>query len=72
MPLFKTVRELEGRPQKALTMVKDKQGEKHSQLHELITCWEEHFKIYLNTSFPHDPNAVNDISGALPGEMTPN
>ena len=59
--LFKTVRELEGWPRKSLTMVKDKQGQKHSQLHEVMLCWEEHFKMQLNTAFPHDPDAVLDI-----------
>jgi hypothetical protein len=59
--LFKTVRELEGRPKKSLTMVKDKQGKKHSQLNEVMLCWEEHFKVHLNTAFPHDPDAVLDI-----------
>ena len=40
--LFKTVRELEDRPRKPITMVKDKHGNKHSQLNEVMDCWEEH------------------------------
>ena len=59
--LFKTVRELEGHKRKSLTMVKDRQGKKHSQLHEVMVCWEDHFKMHLNTAFPHDPDAILEI-----------
>ena len=55
--LFKTERELEGRQRKSLTMVKDRQGKKHSKLHEVMVCWEEHFKMHLNTGIPHDPDS---------------
>ena len=55
--LFKTVRELEGRPRKSLKMVKDKQGQKHNQPDEVMLCWEEHFRY----TFPHDTDAVLDI-----------
>jgi hypothetical protein len=43
-------------------MVKDKQGTKHSQLNEVMKCWEEHFKTHLNTAFPHVPEALSDIT----------
>ena len=59
--LFKTERELEGRQRKSLTMVKDRQGKKHSKLHEVMVCWEEHFKMHLNTGIPHDPDAILQI-----------
>ena len=29
---------------------------------EVMFFWEEHFKIHLNTTFPHDPDAVLDIT----------
>ena len=59
--LFRTVRELEGKPKKALALAKDKKGNLHSQINKVLQCWEEHFKIHLNSTFQHDPAAINDI-----------
>ena len=36
-------------------------GNKHSQLNEVMECWEEHFKTHLKTAFPHDSEAFHDI-----------
>jgi len=44
---LKTVREIEGHPRKALTMAQDQQGEKHGELHEVMTCWEEHLFFFF-------------------------
>jgi len=47
------VREIEGHPRKALTMAQDQQGEKHGELHEVMTCWEEHlFFFFFLKSLP--------------------
>ena len=45
--LFKTVyRELEGIPRKSLTMVKDKQGQKHSQPDKILCYARESISRY--------------------------
>ena len=64
--LFKTVREMEGKPQKPLNIVKDKKGETHTNTAEVLNCWEDHFSQHLNTEFPHDPTAINEIPGVRP------
>jgi len=43
------VEELEGEPNK------------HIQLDEVLKLWEDHFKKHLNTSYPHDGNAIHSI-----------
>jgi len=62
--LFKTVRDIEGKPRKAMSAVKDKQGNTHTNKSEVLKCWEEHFNTHLNTSFPHQPTAINEIPEA--------
>ena len=47
-------------------MIKDSVGVKHNVLSEVINCWEEHFKVHLNTAFPHNPDAMNDIPATIP------
>ena len=64
--LFKTVREMEGKPKKPLNIVKDKKGEIHTNTAEVLNCWEDHFSQHLNTEFPHDPIAINEIPGVRP------
>ena len=64
--LFKTVREMEGKPKKPLNIVKDKKGETHTNTAEVLNCWEDHFSQHLNTEFPHDPTAINEIPGVRP------
>ena len=60
--LFKTVRDLSGKPRKTLNVVKDKKGVKHTLAHEVLKCWENHFKEHLNTEFPRDSAAINNIN----------
>ena len=60
--LFKTVRDLSGKPRKTLNVVKDKKGVKHTLAHEVLKCWENHFKEHLNTEFPHDSAAINNTN----------
>ena len=55
--LFKHVREIEGKGKKPISMVKDKSGNTHTNKDEVLKCWQEHFKAYLNTKFPHEPEA---------------
>ncbi len=62
--LFRTVRELEGKPKKPLSAVKDSQGNTHTDKISVLKCWEEHFSAHLNTAFPHQPTATNEISDA--------
>ena len=64
--LFKTVREMEGKPKKPLNIVKDMKGETHTNTAEVLNCWEDHFSQHLNTEFPHDPTAINEIPGVRP------
>ena len=61
--LFRTVRELEGKPRKPMSAVKDKQGNTHTDKKEVLKCWEEHFSAHLNTAFPHQPPAIDEIPG---------
>ena len=42
-------------------MIKDKKGVMHSQMNEVMNCWEQHFKTHLNTTFPHNPEAIQNI-----------
>lgn len=59
--LFKTVKELEGKPRKSLSVIKDSNGNKVFQFDSVLTLWKEHFEKHLNTSFPHDENALSDL-----------
>ena len=53
--LFKSVRELEGKPKKSLSAVKDSNSENGDRV---LTLWKEHFERHLNTSFPHNEDAL--------------
>ena len=33
---------------------------------EVLNCWEDHISQHLNTEFPHDPTAINEIPGVRP------
>ena len=61
--LFQTVREFERKPRKPMSAVKDKQGNIHTVKIKALKCWEEHFSAYLNTTVPHQPTAIDEISG---------
>ena len=60
--LFKSVREIEGKKKKTLNVVKDKNGKKITNTEKVLKCWEEHFNTHLNTTFPYDPGATDNIS----------
>ena len=60
--LFKTVRELEGKPKKSLAVIKDSNGKKHTLLSEVLTPWKDHFEKHLNTSFTHEISALEDLT----------
>ena len=59
--LFKTVRELEGKPKKSLLTVKDVHGDTHNELEEVLKCWEDHFNRHLNTEFNHNSAVINEL-----------
>ena len=42
--------------------MKDKKGVKHTLAQEVLKCWENGFKEHLNTEFPHDSAAINNIN----------
>ena len=56
--LFKTVKELEGKPKKSMSVIKDDENVKHFQTDEIVELWKDHFKTHLNTSFPRDENVL--------------
>ena len=56
--LFKTVKELEGKPKKKLNVIKDENGVKQFQQDKVLALWKEHFEKHLNTSFEHDEAAL--------------
>jgi hypothetical protein len=60
--LFKNVREMEGKPKKSLSAVKDSNGQKHFQLDKVLVLWKEYFENHLNTSFEHDINALDTLT----------
>ena len=58
------MRELKRQPEKALSAIKDKQGNTHKNKTTVLKSWEEHFSAHLNTSFPHQPSAIDEIPDA--------
>ena len=62
--LFKTVRELEGKPKKSL---KNQKKDKTTKTGEVLKIWKDHFKQHLNTEFPHDENVIQSIPHPIPG-----
>ncbi|KAK3883301.1 hypothetical protein Pcinc_012338 [Petrolisthes cinctipes] len=59
--LFKTVRELEKKPYRQLNTIKDKNGTIQCEQEEVLRCWQDHFTTQLNTEFPHNDEAPNDV-----------
>ena len=41
--------------------VKDKEGNKQTDIEEMLTIWKDHFKKHLNTEFPHKLDALNQM-----------
>ena len=62
--LFKTVKELEGKPKKQLSAIKDDKGVKQFKQENVLKLWKEHFEKHLNTSFDHDENALHSLNAA--------
>ena len=62
--LFKSVRELEGKPKKALSVLKDQDGKKHFSQDKILQLWKEHFERHLNTSFTHEEAALQTLEDA--------
>ncbi len=71
--LFKEVRELEGRPKKSLSVVKDRSGRKCIKPKEVLECWKYHFQNPLNTAFPYEQQALEGITlPNIPSEIFEN
>ena len=60
--LFKSVKELEGIPQKTIHTVTDKQGKKLTNINSILKRWQEHFEEHLNKEFPHHEAAIDGIN----------
>lgn len=59
--LFKNVRELEGKPRKRMSVVRDTNGRILTNNDDVLKRWKEHFEGHLNTQFPHVETALEDI-----------
>ena len=44
--------------------MKHKKGNLHSQANTLMECWKYHYSAHLNSTFQHEPEALNDIPHA--------
>ena len=64
--LFKTVRELEGKPRKNVSAMKGADGKKTTNPAEVLEIWRKHFESHLNTEFPRDEQALNELGNDLP------
>ena len=60
--LFKSVKELEGIPKKAIHTVTDKQGKKLTNINSVLKRWKEHFEEHLNKEFPHHEAAIDETN----------
>ncbi len=71
--LFKTVKELEGKPKKPIITINDKQGNKQTKqtINKVLKCWEKHFKEHLNKKFPFDDDALNELHPNNENENNP-
>ena len=68
--LFKTVRQLEGKPRKSLTVVKNQKKDKTTKAEEVLKIWKDHYRQHLNTEFPHYENILQSIPNTTPGTET--
>ena len=57
--LFKTARDLEKKTRKKHMAIKYKDTKRITPKNKVLKIWENHFKIYLNTKYPHRENALN-------------
>ena len=42
-------------------VIKDKDGNKKTQIEQVLKLWKNHFEMHLNTEFLHDPNVLDEI-----------
>ena len=61
------LRELEGKPRKSLTVIKNQNVDKRTQTDEVLKIWNENFEKHLNTEFPHDESILQSIPETMPG-----
>ena len=59
--LFKSVRELKGKPRKSLMVIDNQNADKRTQTDEVLKIFKEHFEQHLNTEFPHDESIPETI-----------
>ena len=57
--------DLEKKKKRNLAAINEKQGRKCVNIDEVLRIWKSHFETHLNTSFPHDPDALNSLKGEL-------
>ena len=60
--LFKSVKDLDGKQKRSPFVIKDDNGIKHFKPAEILKLCEDHFKVHLNTSFPHNEEALNKLN----------
>ena len=66
--LFTSVRELEGIPNKSLTVVvKNQKKDNITKTEQVLKIRKKHFEQRLNTEFPHDGNILQSILNITPG-----
>ena len=66
---FKLLGELEGKPRKSLTVIKNQNADKRTQTDEVLKIWKENFEQHLNTKFPHDESILQSIPETMPGTI---
>ena len=64
--LFKRVKKLAGEREKLQLAAKNKDGVLKTAPHEVMDCWKQHFESHLNTQFPRDEDALQDIPDPPP------
>ena len=65
--MFKSVRELEGKPRKSLMVMKKQNTDKRNQTDKVLKIWKEHFEQHLKTEFPYNESILWFIPEIMPG-----
>ena len=65
--MFKSVRELEGKPRKSLMVMKKQNTDKRNQTDKVLKIWKEHFEQHLKTEFPYNESILQFIPEIMPG-----
>lgn len=65
--MFKSVRELEGKPRKSLMVMKKQNTDKRNQTDKVLKIWKEHFEQHLKTEFPYNESILRFIPEIMPG-----